>query len=210
MTRVLVAEDHPVFRHGLCALLGTVPGVQVVGAVDSGPAAVAACGTADVVVLDLEMPAGGGLAVIRELESRGAHVLVLTSHDDDASVYAALRAGARGYLHKTAAPEEIVRAVQSVAAGDGVFAAQVMARVTLQFTSGGRAGADAVLPQLTPRERQVLEHMVRGSSTAEIADHFVVSLKTVRNQVSSILVKLGARDRVHAVALAREAGLGGG
>ncbi|MDP3714732.1 MAG: response regulator transcription factor [Mycobacteriales bacterium] len=208
MTRVLVAEDHPLYRDGLCALLATVPGVQVTGAVDSAAAALAAAGDADLVLLDLEMPGGSGLDAIRDLVGQGVSVLVLTSHDDDASVYAALRAGAHGYLHKSTGPEELTRAVLAVAAGDGLFGSQVMERITRHFASGGRASASSVLPQLTPREREVLSLMVEGRSTAEIADHFVVSLKTVRNQVSSILVKLRARDRVHAVAIGREHGLG--
>lgn len=121
MMRVVIAEDHPMYRDGLCALLSTVAGVEVVTAVASGPEAVAAAVDVDVVLMDLEMPGGGGLEATVQLAGRGIPVLVLTSHDDDSSVYAALRAGARGFLHKSAGPDEVTRAVLAVAAGEGVF-----------------------------------------------------------------------------------------
>lgn len=210
--RVLLAEDHPMFREGLRALLETLDGVEVVGAYETGEQVVEAAQAVpvDVVVLDLEMPGEGGLAAAARLAklTPAPRVLVLSAHDDDAAVYTALRHGAHGYLMKSASPEELTRAVLSVAAGTGVYSATVVERITRHVSTGGRQTSAAVFPQLTDRERQVLDLMARGWSNSHIADHFVLSLKTVRNHVSAVLAKLDATSRTEAVVLARRAGLG--
>jgi DNA-binding NarL/FixJ family response regulator len=206
--RVLLVEDHPMYAAGLRATLGGDPRMTVVGLVGDVAAARAAVHDLrpDVLVLDLSLPDGSGLTLLSEVASQ-TPVLVLTSHDDDQHVYAALRAGARGYLVKTAAADELVRAVHDVAAGSGVFAGSVVERITRHVASGGRASHDELFPELSPRERDVLRLIANGHSNAYIADHFVLSLKTVRNHVSNVLVKIGAASRAEAVARARDAGL---
>lgn len=206
--RVLLVEDHPMYGAGLRATLDGDPRLTVVGLVGDLASASAAVHDLlpDVLVLDLSLPDGSGLTLLGEVAEQ-TPVLVLTSHDDDQHVYAALRAGARGYLVKTAAADELVRAVHDVAAGSGVFAGSVVERITRHVASGGRASRDELFPELSPRERDVLRLIANGHSNAYIADHFVLSLKTVRNHVSNVLMKIGASSRAEAVARARDAGL---
>jgi len=206
--RVLLVEDHPMYGAGLRATLDGDARLTVVGLVGDLASAAAAVHDLrpDVLVLDLSLPDGSGLTLLSQVAAQTA-VLVLTSHDDDQHVYAALRAGARGYLVKTAVAEELVRAVHDVAAGSGVFAGSVVERITRHVASGGRASHDELFPELSPRERDVLRLIANGHSNAYIADHFVLSLKTVRNHVSNVLVKIGASSRAEAVARARDAGL---
>lgn len=212
MIRVLVAEDHPLFRDALVSALATEPNIDVVGAVGTGRAAVVEANRtcADVVVMDLEMPDGSGLGATAEIlaTGSGARVLVLTSHDDDRNVYAALRAGAHGYLMKSASAEEVLAAVVALARGDGMFSGTVVDRITRHLATGGRSGASGAFPQLTPRERAILELMAQGHSNTFIADQFVLSLKTVSNHVTNLMAKLGAETRSEAVARARDGGLG--
>ncbi|MGR7025937.1 response regulator [Geodermatophilus sp. URMC 62] len=208
--RVVLADDHPMYRFGLRAVLDASPEVEVVGEAADGAellAVVARC-TPDVVLTDLSMPQLSGTAAIDELSRRrpGLGVLVLTMHEDDASLFGALRAGARGYLLKGADREEIVRAVLAVAAGDAVYGGAVARRVADALT--GRASAAPVLPGLTGREREVLELLAAGLPTGQIARRLALSDKTVRNHVSAVLTKLQVPDRAAAVARAREAGLG--
>jgi DNA-binding NarL/FixJ family response regulator len=210
--RVLVAEDHPLYRDALVATLATADGVEVVAAVGTGRGAVAEAArtTPDVVVMDLTMPDGNGLGATADImaSGSGARVLVLTSADDDRNVYAALRAGAHGYLLKTASADEVLGAVVALARGDGMFSGTVVDRIVRHVATGGRSGATGPFPQLTARERDVLDLMAQGHSNTYIADHFVLSLKTVRNQVSAVMGKLGVTSRAEAVARARDAGLG--
>jgi DNA-binding NarL/FixJ family response regulator len=210
--RVLVAEDHPLFRDALVSTLDTDPDVDVVGAVGTGRAAVVETARTgpDVVVMDLEMPDGSGLGATAEILATGssARVLVLTSHDDDRNVYAALRAGAHGYLLKSVSAEEILTAVVALARGNGMFSGTVVDRITRHLATGGRSGAAGAFPELTPRERDILDLMAQGHSNTFIADHFVLSLKTVSNHVSNLMTKLGSRTRSEAVARARDGGLG--
>lgn len=212
MIRVLVAEDHPLFRDALISALATEPGLEVVGAVGTGRGAVveAARTGPDVVVMDLEMPDGSGLGATAEIiaAGSGARVLVLTSHDDDRNVYAALRAGAHGYLTKSASAEEVIAAVVALARGDGMFSGSVVERITRHLATGGRSGASGAFPELTPREREILDLLAQGHSNTYIADHYVLSLKTVRNHVSNVMTKLGVESRAEAVARARDAGFG--
>jgi DNA-binding NarL/FixJ family response regulator len=208
--RVVLADDHPMYRFGLRAVLDASPEVEVVGEASDGAellAVVNEC-TPDVVLTDLSMPRLSGAAAIDELSRRHPQlgVLVLTMHEDDASLFGALRAGARGYLLKGADREEIVRAVLAVAGGDAVYGGAVARRVVDALTgTGPRAPA---FPELTERERQVLELLAAGLATGRIAQRLALSDKTVRNHVSAVLTKLQVPDRSAAVARAREAGLG--
>ena len=212
--RVLVADDHPVFRSGLRLLLEDLD-VEVVGEAADGEAAVelAVAERPDVVLMDLQMPGTSGLEATRRIAERApdVRVLVLTMVEDDATLFAALRAGAAGYLLKGAGPDEIDRAVRGVAAGDAVYGAGVADRLRAMFTAGpgtGPGAAPAPFPQLAERERDVLALMATGASNSEIASRLFLSDKTVRNYVSSIFSKLAVRDRAQAIVRAREAGLG--
>jgi DNA-binding NarL/FixJ family response regulator len=194
MIRVLVVDDHPLFRDGLTGLLGTVPDVEVVAAVGNGEAAVreAARLFPDVVLMDLNMPGLPGLEAIRRLGRLRTPpaVLVLTMVDDDDSVAAAMQVGARGYLLKGAVQEEVLAALRTVAAGGAVFGAGAARRF---LSGGGRPLAD-----LTEREAQVLALIADGRSNPEIARELALSLKTVQNHVSHVLAKLQVRDRTQA------------
>jgi DNA-binding NarL/FixJ family response regulator len=209
--RVVVADDHPVFRRGLTATLADIDGVEVVAAVADGAAAVEAARDLlpDVVLMDLAMPGVDGRTATRTIsrELPEVAVLVLTMSDDPDSVGAALRAGARGYLLKGADEAAIARALHTVAAGDVVLARRAAAPV-LDAVTGGRT-APEVFPELTPRERQILDLVARGTGNLAIARELHLSDKTVRNQVSVILAKIGARDRATAIEHGRRAGLGG-
>lgn len=210
--RVVVADDHPLYREGLATALGTLPEVDVVGEAADGVQAVQLAGelVPDVVVMDLHMPLLNGVEATRALtrQQPGVAVLVLTMLDGDDSVFAALRAGARGYLLKGADRAEIARAVDTVAHGGVVFSATLAERV-LAFFAGHRPGMGlAPFPDLTDREREVLDLVAQGLTNAEIARRLVVSDKTVRNHVSNVFAKLHVAGRAEAVARARDAGLG--
>jgi DNA-binding NarL/FixJ family response regulator len=209
--RVLIADDHPLFRDGLRGLLASRDGFEVVGEAASGQEAVtlAAADLPDVVVMDLHMPGLNGIDATRRIIAASPHtaVLVLTMFSDDDSVFAAMRAGARGYLHKGAGQVEIVQAIQTVARGEAVFGPAIADRVLAYFSSPPPAPAEA-FPDLTEREREVLELLARGELNAAIARRLGLSPKTVRNHVSNIFAKLQVADRAQAVIRAREAGLG--
>jgi DNA-binding NarL/FixJ family response regulator len=209
--RVVVADDHPVFREGLVMVLRE-RGIEVVAEVADGQEALnaAAARNPDVVLMDLAMPGLGGIEATRRLAvgHPAIAVLVLTMSEDDDSLFAALRAGARGYLLKEAAADDIARAVVTVARGETVLGARVSGRVLDAVRGGLLPGAAAPFPRLTEREREVLELVARGYQNARIAHHLGLSEKTVRNHVSAILAKLPAATRAEAVALARDEGLG--
>lgn len=210
MIRVLIADDHPVFLEGLRLLLDSTPDLEVVGAAADGAAllALAAEVPYDVVVLDLDMPGLDGAGATRELLSarRDAKVLVLTMHDDEASVQRALRAGAQGYLLKGAAQGAIVRSIHAVAEGETVLAGGVSSAVLRAATAS--APHDS-FPSLTAREVAVLELVARGRSNPEIARELFLSVKTVQNRISDLLAKTGCATRAGLVAHARDGGLGG-
>ncbi|MET7479626.1 response regulator transcription factor [Streptomyces sp. NPDC005648] len=212
--RVVIADDHPMFLLGLRAALASSEEVTVVGEATTGEGllAVADRTTPDVILTDLAMPGLDGVAATRAVVA--AHprtgVLVLTMHEDDEALFGALRAGARGYLLKGADATEIVRAVLAVAAGDAVYGEPVARRIVDFFTGAHRDYAARVFPQLTDREREILDLVASGRGNHEIARRLVLSDKTVRNHVSAILAKLQVRDRAAAVAKARDAGLGSG
>lgn len=209
--RVLVVEDHPMYREGLRASLALDAAMVVVAAVGTAADAVAAVTRypVDVVLMDLQLPDGSGVAATREVLTRrpGCRVLVVSSHDDEVTVTAAVRAGARGYLTKDADGAEIARAVRAVATGDSMFTGTVVDALARGLVP--RIGpAASAFPQLTGREQEVLALLAAGHSNAFIADHFVLSLKTVRNHVSSTFAKLGVASRAEAIVAARRAGLG--
>jgi DNA-binding NarL/FixJ family response regulator len=208
--RVLVVDDHPVYRDGLSTALAAASTVEVVGAAGDGAEAVDAVGALapDVVLMDLHMAGTNGIEATRRIAAAhpGVAVLVLTMLEDDASLFAAMRAGARGYLLKGAGRPEIERAVLTVAAGEVVFSAGIAERVLAFFTAGPSA---APFPSLTEREREVLDLVARGLTNGEIARRLVLSAKTVRNHVSNVFAKLQVAGRAEAVARARDAGLGG-
>ena len=209
--RVLVADDHPVFRDGLAMLLTSVDGIAVVGTASDGVEAVDAAVRLrpDVVVMDVQMPRLNGVDATRRLaaEAPSVGIVVLTMSEDDGTVFAAVRAGARGYLVKGAEQEEIVRAITTVASGGAVFGATLARRIAEFFAAGPPTPTDA-FPQLTAREREILELLAAGRSNAQIASVLYLSPKTVRNNVSTVFAKLQVADRAEAIVRAREAGLG--
>jgi DNA-binding NarL/FixJ family response regulator len=210
--RVLIAEDHPVFRDGLRALLATVPGTEVVGEARTGTDAVeqSVALQPDVVVMDLDLPELDGVGATRQIVAMSPHVgvLVLTMFDDDESVFAAMRAGARGFLLKGADQEEIRRAIVAVSRGEAIFGPGVAHRLMEFFAAPRPAALRAAFPGLTEREREVVELIAKGDSNAAIAMRLGISAKTVRNHVSNIFTKLQVTDRAHAIIRARDAGLG--
>src|SRR5215207_7948885 len=202
--RVVLADDHPMFRYGLRAVLAGSDEVEVVGDAADGEQLVALVGQAlpDVVLTDLGMPGLDGAAATRRILERSPRtgVLVLTMHEDDEALFGALRAGARGYLLKGADRDEIVRAVLAVASGEAVYSASVARRIVDFFTSAHHAYAAQAFPQLTAREREILDLVAAGLGNHEIARRLVLSEKTVRNSVAAILTKLQLPDRAAAVA----------
>jgi len=212
--RVLLADDHPVYRDGLAALLASVDGLEVVGTAEDGLSAVALATELqpDVVVMDVQMPGLDGIEATRRVTAASPHigVVVLTMAEEDATLFSAMQAGARGYLLKGANQAEITRAVTAVARGEAIFGPAIARRIA-DFFAGGPAAGSAVeqaFPQLTAREREILELVAAGRSNAQIASTLFLSPKTVRNNVSNIFAKLHVADRAEAIVRAREAGLG--
>jgi DNA-binding NarL/FixJ family response regulator len=212
--RLLIVDDHPAFRAGLRLLLESLDDVDiaVVGEAENGEQAldVAIELTPDVIVMDLQMPGLGGIETTRRVVSSipSVRILVLTMFEDESSVFAALRAGAHGYVLKGAGQEQLARAIQAVAEGESIFSKAIATRVIESFAGTGMMQRPLVFPELTEREREILDLIARGMSNPEITRRLVVSPKTVRNHVSNILAKLQARDRAAAIVQAREAGLG--
>ena len=209
--RVVVADDHPIVRDGLRALLTSIPDVELVGEATTGREAVRSAVTdrPDVIVMDLRMPDLDGAAATAEISrvAPDVAVLVLTMLDDDDSVFAAMRAGARGYLVKGASQQEIVRAITAVAAGEAIFGPGVARRVLRYFASPPATAAPA-FPELSPREREVLDLIAGGLTNAAIAGRLGLSAKTVGNHTSAIFAKLQVAGRAEAIIRAREAGFG--
>lgn len=211
-TRILVADDHTLFREGLGSLFASLPDLEVVGEAATGEQAVhqAAALQPDVILMDLQMPDLNGIEATRRVLHTSPHIgiVVVTMFEDDDSVFAAMRAGARGYILKGADQAEILRAIRAVANGDALFSAAIAKRLIRYFAAPKPPLPVQVFPELTDREREVLGLIAQGDNNTEIAARLTLSPKTVRNHVSNIFSKLQVADRAQAIVRAREAGLG--
>jgi DNA-binding NarL/FixJ family response regulator len=211
--RVLVAEDHPLFRKGMISLLSSVPEFEVVGEAATGEEAVARATDLqpDVILMDLQMPEVNGIEATRRIlrDNPSVRVLVVTLFEDDDSVFMALRAGARGYVLKDADEEEMVLSIRAVGKGEAIFSPAIATRVLAYFASSPQEGAPPqAFPTLTDREREILRLIAQGHPNPSIARELSLSTKTVGNYVSNIFTKLQVADRAEAIIRAREAGLG--
>ena len=210
--RVLIADDHPLFREGLHGLLDSVADTEVVGETTTGAEAISEAKALqpDVILMDIKMPDLNGIEATRQIVAVSPHIsiLMVTMLEDDESIFAAMRAGARGYVLKGANQAEILRAIRAVASGEAIFGPGIARRV-LGFFAAARPNIPArVFPELSERETELLALMAQGRANQEIADQLGLTLKTVRNHVSNIFSKLQVADRAQAVLRAREAGLG--
>jgi DNA-binding NarL/FixJ family response regulator len=207
--RVLIDDDHTLFRKGVRSLLATVAGVEVIGEAADGHQAVTMTAelAPDLILMDLQMPAGGGLAAIRSIIAQypAVNILVMTMFEDDDSVFAAMRAGARGYVLKDVDADDLTRAIIAVGSGEAIFSPGIAMRMARFFAE--RPAASAPFPELTDSERKVLRLMAAGANNVRIAHDLSFSPKTVRNYVSNIFRKLQVADRSQAIVLAREAGI---
>jgi DNA-binding NarL/FixJ family response regulator len=211
--RILVAEDHPLFRKGMISLLSSVPEFEVIGEAATGEEAVvrAAQLQPDVILMDLQMPQVNGIEATRRIlqESPSVRILVVTLFEDEDSVFMALRAGARGYVLKDADEEDVVHAIRAVGRGEAIFSPAVASRVLAYFAASPPGGSPPqAFPTLTEREREILNLIAQGHPNPLIARHLSLSTKTVGNYVSNIFTKLRVADRTQAIIRAREAGLG--
>ena len=210
--RVLIVDDHPIFLAGLRMLLDADPRTEVTGEASTGAEAVALAAQLqpDAVVMDLHLPDINGIEATRTITETSPHigVLVLTMYDDDDSVFAAMRAGARGYLVKGAGPGEILHAIAAVGAGTAVFGPSIARRLIDYFAAERTVAAAKLFPELTDREREILNLIAAGENNSAIAARLFLSAKTVRNHVSNIFSKLQVADRAQAIVRARKAGLG--
>ena len=209
--RVVIADDHPLFRDGLRAMFESEPDIELVGEAATGLEAVSLAGQLlpDVALMDIQMPDLDGIEATRRViaESPNTRVLVVTMFEDDDSVLAAMRAGARGYVVKGMRSSDAIRAIRAVAAGEAIFSPAIASRLLSMLAEASPAARPAVFPELTERERQTLELIAQGHKNAVIAERLHLSPKTVRNYVTSIFDKLQLADRSQAIVKAREAGL---
>ena len=209
--RILIADDHPLFRHGIHEFLNLAPDLEVVGEATSGEEAITRAEALhpDVILMDVNMPGVNGIEATRRILHASPHIriLVVTMFEDDGTVFAAMRAGARGYILKDAEKENILRAIQAVATGEAIFSPTIATRLIEFFSTQSSTLPKDIFPSLTERERQILQLIARGKSNAEIARELSLSPKTVYNYVSNILSKLQVADRAQAIIRAREAGV---
>jgi DNA-binding NarL/FixJ family response regulator len=209
--RVLIADDHVLFRDGLRALLRAAPETELVGEATTGDEAIALAASLqpDVILMDIQMPGIGGIEATRQIVQASPHIMVLvvTMFGDDPSVFAAMRAGARGYLLKGATHAELLRAIEVVSSGEAIFSPTIARRLMEYFASMRLTPALPLFPELSEREREILTLIAQGSTNADIAARLVLSPKTVRNHVSNILSKLQVADRAEAILRARDMGL---
>ena len=214
--RVFIADDHALFRAGLRALLTAMPDIDVIGEAAEGETALAQISALQpsVVLMDIQMPGVNGIEAARRVLAAhpGLGVIMVTMLEDDASVFAAMKAGARGYVLKGAHHDEILLAIRAVAAGQAVFGPAIAARMMTFFqglsAAPAAAAPGAAFPELTDREREVLQLMAQGADNRSIAEKLVISGKTVSNHITSIFSKLQVADRAQAILRARDAGLG--
>ncbi len=210
--RILIADDHTLFREGLRALFDSLPGYETVGEVATGSEAVEQAEQLqpDVVLMDIQMPLLNGIEATRRITRASPRigVIMVTMFEDDESVFAAMRAGARGYVLKDAEQAAMLRTIGAVARGEALFGPAIAARLMKFFAAPRTLVPPNVFPELTDREREILHHIAQGHNNARIAHELVLSLKTVRNHVSNILTKLQAADRAEAIVRARAAGFG--
>ena len=209
--RILLADDHPLFRKGMRALLTATAGLEVIGEATNGSEVVELAGTLqpDVILMDLQMPGINGIEATRQILHTSPHIriLVITLFEDDASVFTALRAGARGYVLKDAQEEEVLRAIQVIGSGGAIFSPSIATRLMDYFAAPRPAVAKELFPTLSEREREILQLIARGSTNNDIARQLSLSVKTVSNYVSNIFSKLQVADRAQAIVRARDAGL---
>ena len=210
--RILIADDNAPFRRGLQSMLRSESDMTVVGEAADGPTAVSRADALqpDVILMDLKMPGMDGLEATRRILNTSPHIriLVLTMADDAESVFTALQVGARGYVLKGALKADIVRAIRSVASGDAIFGPAVAQRLIHHFSTARPTSGTDAFPELTEREREILEFLAYNRSPQEIADALLLSPKTIRNHISNICTKLQVEDRAQAIIRARDAGLG--
>src|SRR5262245_7234346 len=203
LIRVLIVDDHPVYRDGLRGLVERAPDLELVGEADTGTAAVAlAAGhPPSIVLMDLRMPEMSGIEATRRIIAAdpSVGVLVLTMSEDDDSLFAAMRAGARGYIPKDADADELLRAIRAAAVGEAIFGASIATRLMSFFASGATGRSATAFPELTERELEILEQIAAGRSNAEIGERLGIAPKTVRNHVANVLTKLEVADRSQAI-----------
>ena len=217
---ILIADDHPLFRHGIAALLRAEPDLDVVGEATTGDEAISMAATLqpDVILMDIKMPGANGIEASRQILHTSPHIriLVVTMFEDDVSVFTAMRAGARGYVLKDAQKADLLRAIRAVGRGEAIFSPAIAGRLIDFFgavpgtmsAGGPQWPAGLPFPELTTREREILDLIAQGLNNTEIATRLVLSPNTVRNYVSNIFGKLQVVDRAQAIIRAREAGLG--
>ena len=209
--RILVVDDHILFRDGIRTLISSVPDLELIGEAANGHEAISAAVNLqpDVVLMDVKMPDMDGIQATRQIVQTSPHirVLTLTMLEDDNSIFAAMRAGAQGYLLKGASHEEMLRAIRAVASGQAIFSPSVAGRMIDYFNAMHPSSTQGLFPELTAREREILGLVAQAFDNRRIAEHLVISPKTVRNHVSNILSKLQVADRAEAIIKAREAGL---
>lgn len=210
--RVLIADDHPVFRDGLRGLVERSADLALAGEAENGAEAVALAATVRpaIVLMDLRMPEMSGIEATRRILEADptVGVLILTMSEDDESLFAAMRAGARGYIPKDADSQELLHAIRAAAVGEAIFGASIARRMVDFFASPRRLPAAEPFPELTEREAQILELIAQGRPNPEIARELGITDKTVRNHVATVFAKLRVADRAQAIVRAREAGLG--
>ncbi len=210
--RILIADDHSLFREGLAALLSSISDTEVVGEAATGAEAIsrAAQLQPDVMLMDIQMPGINGIEATRRIVRDSPHigVVVVTMFEDDDSVFAAMRAGARGYVLKGADQEEILKVIRAVAAGEAYFGSAIARRLMSFFSAPRPLAVAEAFPDLTSREREILDLIARGRNNQQIAHELYLNPKTVRNHISNIFNKLQVADRAQAIIRAREAGLG--
>lgn len=213
--RILIADDHLFYREGVRTLLSTADAIEIVGEASNGQEVVARAAELEpnIILMDLKMPGLNGIDATRQIVQKqpSVGILVVTMFDDDESVFAVMRAGARGYILKDADQEELVRAITAVYRGEAIFSPAIAQRMMKYFSNlsrEGRSKADTAFPELTERELDILELIAQGYGNPVIANRLSLSVKTVQNYVSNILNKLQVIDRSEAIVRAREKGLG--